>query len=66
MTDKPTLDTNILIYAFGKQEDARKQIAFDSRFALSNHCSVLYSEDLQNNQIIKGRLQIINPFANLQ
>lgn len=128
MTDKPTLDTNILIYAFGKQEDARKQIAkeiitkcniislqvvnetiyvllkkfkfphrelekiiefmkqnfvisdiniadqygfpfWDSMIvasALSNHCSVLYSEDLQNNQIIDGRLQIINPFANLQ
>jgi len=27
MTDKPTLDTNVLIYAFGKQDDARKQIA---------------------------------------
>jgi len=27
MTDKPTLDTNILIYAFGKQDDIRKQIA---------------------------------------
>src|SRR5450759_2250854 len=27
MIDKPTVDTNILIYAFGKQNDARKQIA---------------------------------------
>ena len=27
MTDKHTFDTNILIYAFGKQDDARKQIA---------------------------------------
>jgi predicted nucleic acid-binding protein len=27
MTDKITLDTNILIYAFGKQDDDRKQIA---------------------------------------
>ena len=27
MTDKPTLDTNVLIYAFGKQDDDRKQIA---------------------------------------
>jgi predicted nucleic acid-binding protein len=33
--------------------------------ALDNHCSVLYSEDFQHNQIIEGRLQIINPFANL-
>jgi predicted nucleic acid-binding protein len=29
MSDKPTLDTNILIYAFGKQDDARKQVAIE-------------------------------------
>ena len=29
MNDKPTLDTNILIYAFGKQDDARKQVAIE-------------------------------------
>jgi len=27
MIDKPTLDTNILIYAFGKNDDPRKQVA---------------------------------------
>ena len=27
MIDKPTLDTNILIYAFGKNDDSRKQVA---------------------------------------
>ena len=133
MTDKATLDTNVLIYAFGKQEDERKQIAkaiitecniislqvvnetvyvllkkfqfssheldkviefmkqnfvisdlniqtlnqtikisakygfsfWDSMMiaaALNNHCSILYSEDMQNNQVIEDRLQIINPF----
>ena len=133
MTDKPTLDTNVLIYAFGKQDDDRKQIAkaiitecniislqvvnetvyvlmrkfnftpkevdkviefmkqnfvisdlnilildqtvkisvkygfsfWDSMMvaaALKNHCSILYSEDMQNKQIIEDRLQIINPF----
>jgi predicted nucleic acid-binding protein len=30
MTDKPTLDTNILIYAFGNQDDTRKQVAIDT------------------------------------
>ena len=30
--------------------------------ALTTKCSVLYSEDLQNNQIIEGVLTIINPF----
>lgn len=133
MTDKPTLDTNIMIYAFGKKDDSRKQIAkeiitkchiislqvvnetvyvllkkfkfqlsevgpvinfmmqnfvisdlnietleqtikisgrygfsfWDSMMlasALENHCSILYSEDMHHNQIIDGRLQIINPF----
>lgn len=133
MTDKPTLDTNILIYAFGKDDDARKQIAkeiiakcqiislqvvnetvyvlikkfkfssselekviefmksnfiisdlnistldqtmkiydrygfsfWDSMMvsaAINNHCSILYSEDLHHNQLIDGKLQIVNPF----
>lgn len=136
MIDKSTLDTNVLIYAFGKKDDTRKQIAkeiitkcniislqvvnemvyvllkkfkfqqseantvihfikqrfiisdlniatldqtlkiaaqygfsfWDSMIvasALNNHCSVLYSEDFQHNQIIEGKLQIINPFTSL-
>jgi len=32
--------------------------------ALNNQCSILYTEDLQHNQIIEGRLKIINPFKN--
>lgn len=134
MTDKPTLDTNILIYAFGKEDDARKKVAieiitkctiislqvvtetiyvlqrkfkfpnyelekvtefikqnfvisdlninlldqtlkitetygfsfWDSMMvaaALNNHCSILYSEDLHHNQVIEGRLKIVNPFS---
>jgi len=31
--------------------------------ALENECSVLYSEDLQNGQIIESSLKIINPFV---
>ncbi len=30
--------------------------------ALENDCSVIYSEDMQHNQIIEGKLRIINPF----
>ena len=30
--------------------------------ALENDCSILYSEDLQCNQIIERKLKIINPF----
>ncbi|OHD57609.1 MAG: hypothetical protein A2Y33_06125 [Spirochaetes bacterium GWF1_51_8] len=30
--------------------------------AIENFCSVLYTEDLNNNQKIEGNLRIINPF----
>lgn len=30
--------------------------------ALESNCSILYSEDLQHNQLIESRLRIINPF----
>jgi predicted nucleic acid-binding protein len=29
---------------------------------IASNCSVLYSEDLQHNQLIENRLRIINPF----
>ena len=31
--------------------------------ALENDCAILYSEDLQCNQIIENKLRIVNPFA---
>ena len=30
--------------------------------ALQNNCKILYSEDLQNGQVIRNKLTIINPF----
>jgi len=30
--------------------------------ALENNCTILYSEDMQHNQIIENQLKIINPF----
>ena len=30
--------------------------------ALSSGSSILYSEDMQHNQIIEGKLRILNPF----
>ena len=30
--------------------------------ALENNCTILYSEDMQHNQIIENKLKIINPF----
>ena len=31
--------------------------------ALENGCTILYSEDMQDNQIIENQLKIINPFV---
>jgi len=31
--------------------------------ALENDCAILYSEDLQHNQVIENVLRIVNPFA---
>jgi predicted nucleic acid-binding protein len=30
--------------------------------ALCSNCSILYSEDLQDDQLINGKVQIVNPF----
>jgi len=30
--------------------------------ALEHGCRILYSEDMQHNQLIEGRLRIVNPF----
>lgn len=32
--------------------------------ALSENCSIIYSEDMQHNQIIEAQTTIINPFIN--
>jgi predicted nucleic acid-binding protein len=31
--------------------------------ALEANCDTLYSEDMQNSQVINGRLSIVNPFV---
>lgn len=31
--------------------------------ALLSDCNILYSEDMQHNQVIEGRLRIVNPFT---
>ena len=32
--------------------------------AIKSGCEILYSEDMHHNQIIEGKLKIINPFKN--
>jgi len=63
MIDKPTLDQTLKISAQYGFSFWNSMIVSS---ALINHCSILYSEDLQHNQIIENRLQIINPFKILQ
>jgi len=31
--------------------------------AMENECAILYSEDMQDGQLINGRLRILNPFV---
>ena len=53
---------------FSHASDIRSKYAisyFDSTIvasALENNCKILYSEDMQHNQIIENTLKIINPF----
>lgn len=50
MKDKVFIDTNIFVYS-----------ALDDEAALENKCTILYTEDLHHNQLIEGRLRILNP-----
>ncbi len=34
--------------------------------ALISNCEVVYSEDMQHNQTIEGRLRILNPFGSCE
>jgi predicted nucleic acid-binding protein len=34
--------------------------------ALEANCSILYTEDMQNGQVIENRLKIVNPFTTKQ
>jgi len=75
MKDKVFIDTNIWIYGLTESKlkyELSNQIRhkynlsyWDSLIvasALENDCSILYTEDLQHEQVIEGKLKIINPF----
>ena len=56
------------------KKDIRKAMTIKGRYkynywdsliiasALQNNCSVLYTEDLQDGQVIENALKIVNPF----
>ncbi|NJO91648.1 MAG: PIN domain-containing protein [Chloroflexia bacterium] len=37
---------------------------FEKIIILDKYCKILYSEDMQHNQLIEDQLLIINPFKN--
>jgi predicted nucleic acid-binding protein len=58
------LDTTAIEKAFGLKEKYGFQW-YDCTIlsgALLEDCTIIYSEDMQHEQIIEGRLRIINPF----
>ena len=61
-------DTNIIIYSISTDEDkqqkalriiAQKPVIST---ALKANCTTLYSEDMQNGQLIENKPLIVNPF----
>lgn len=67
------LNDNLNIYDFGiltqklalNIQSQYKLQFYDSLIiatALENNCTILYTEDMQYNQVIKNKLKIINPF----
>ncbi len=73
MPAKHFLDTNVLIYAVAKNDPRASKAeaekygysiydALVASAALEAGCKTLYSEDLQDGQIINRQLTIRNPF----
>jgi len=61
-------DLDTIKYAY-KIKDKYKFSYFDSLIiatALENNCQILYSEDMQHNQLIEDKLKIINPFEEIK
>lgn len=51
MTDKPTLDTNVLIYAFGKEDDERKTIAKE----IITNCTIISLQALNETVYVLSK-----------
>jgi predicted nucleic acid-binding protein len=61
-------DIDTIKYAY-KIKDKYKFSYFDSLIiatALNHNCQILYTEDMQHNQIIEDKLKIINPFEDIK
>ena len=58
-----TLDTHLLGLALAERYRFSIHDAMIAAAALQAGCDTLFSEDLQDGQVIDGRLKIVNPFA---
>lgn len=59
------INQKIIFQAFSIHKDYQYSY-YDSLIistALDNNCSILYTEDLQNGQLIYGKLKVVNPFV---
>jgi predicted nucleic acid-binding protein len=65
ITNICSFDINIQFDALSIQEKYKLQFydALIIATALENKCNILYSEDMQHNQLIENKLKIINPFV---
>lgn len=58
------IDNEVLLLSFKIAEQYKYSI-WDSLIvasALESNCSILYTEDLQDGQVIENRLRVVNPF----
>ena len=60
-------DIGLSTYVFSNEIRHKYNLSFwDSLIiasALESDCSILYTEDMQDGQVIEGRLKIVNPFG---
>jgi predicted nucleic acid-binding protein len=57
-----TMDTHKHAFIIAERHDIRIYDALILASALGTNCTTLYTEDLQDGQVIDGRLTIRNPF----
>jgi predicted nucleic acid-binding protein len=57
-----TVDTHDMAVTLAERTGYTTYDALIIASALEGGCDVLYSEDLQDGQVIEGRLRIVNPF----
>lgn len=63
MSGRFSLDSNVILYALHERYQFSFWDCLAIAAALSAECPILYTEDLQENQTLEGRLRVLNPFT---